>query len=78
MASAGGAPTHPAWYFNLVAHPDITAEVGSERFAATAVLTSGDERQAVYDSMTAAMPRFGDYQAGVEREIPMFRIVRKS
>lgn len=78
MASAGGAPKHPAWYFNLVAHPDITAEVGSERFEATAVLTSGDERQAVYDSMTAAMPRFGDYQAGVEREIPMFRIVRKT
>ena len=78
MASAGGAPNHPAWYFNLVAHPDITAEVGNERFAATAVLTSGEDRQAVYDSMTAAMPRFGDYQAGVEREIPMFRIVRKS
>ena len=53
-------------------------EVGSERFDATAVLTEGYERQAVYDSMTAAMPRFGEYQAGVDREIPMFRIVRKS
>ncbi len=78
MASAGGSPKHPAWYYNLVAHPDITAEVGSETFAATAILTAGEERQAVFDSMTAAMPRFGDYQAGVEREIPMFRIVRRT
>jgi deazaflavin-dependent oxidoreductase (nitroreductase family) len=78
MASAGGAPNHPAWYYNLVAHPDITAEVGTERFSATAVLTAGDERQAVYDSMTAAMPRFAEYQAKVEREIPLFRIVRTS
>lgn len=77
MASAGGSPTHPAWYYNLVAHPDITAEVGSERFEATAVLADSTERQALFDSMTTAMPRFADYQAGVEREIPMFRIVRK-
>ena len=77
MASAGGNPKHPAWYFNLVANPDIVAEVGHERFEATAVLAEGDERQALYDSMTTAMPRFADYQAGVEREIPMFRIARR-
>ena len=57
MASAGGSPTHPAWYYNLVAHPDITAEVGSERFEATAVLADSTERQALFDSMTTAMPR---------------------
>ena len=78
MASAGGNPKHPAWYHNLVANPEIVAEVGTERFDATAVLApSGDERQALYDSMTTAMPRFADYQANVEREIPLFRIVRK-
>jgi deazaflavin-dependent oxidoreductase (nitroreductase family) len=77
MASAGGDPRHPAWYFNLVAHPDVVLEVGTERFEATAVQTRGDERTRVFESMVAAMPRFGDYQAGVEREIPIFRLERK-
>lgn len=77
MASAGGHRKHPAWYHNLIANPDVVAEVGTERFEATAVLAaSGEERQALFDSMTAAMPRFADYQANVDREIPMFRIVR--
>ncbi|MEM7094567.1 MAG: nitroreductase family deazaflavin-dependent oxidoreductase [Actinomycetota bacterium] len=77
MASAGGSPTHPAWYYNLVANPDITIEVGTESMEATAVLASDADRPALYESMTTAMPRFADYQAGVDREIPMFRIVAK-
>ena len=78
MASAGGSPTHPAWYHNLVAHPDITVERGAEKYAATAVLIEGDERAAAFKGMTEAIPRFADYQAGVEREIPIFRLVRKA
>lgn len=77
MASAGGDPSHPAWYHNLVADPDVEIEVGTERFAATALEARGDERTRVFDAMVAAMPRFGDYQASVEREIPMFKLVRK-
>lgn len=76
MASAGGDPKHPAWYFNLKANPDIELEVGIERFAASAIETSGDERARVFEAMTAAMPRFADYQAGVDREIPIFKLVR--
>ncbi len=76
MASAGGEPTHPAWYFNLVANPAVELEVGSERFGATAQVTEGEERARVFEAMVAAMPRFGDYQAGVEREIPIFRLRR--
>lgn len=76
MASAGGDPKHPAWYFNLKANPSVVLEVGTERFEATAIETSGAERTEVYESMVAAMPRFGDYQAGVAREIPMFRLAR--
>ncbi len=78
MASAGGDPKHPAWYFNITANPDITLEVGTEQFEATAVRTEGDDRAAVFESMVAAMPRFGEYQDGVDREIPIFRLVRKS
>ena len=77
MASAGGDPQHPAWYYNLVANPDVTLEVGTERFDATANQLVGDARQAAFESMVAAMPRFGDYQTGVDREIPLFRLARK-
>lgn len=76
MASAGGDPKHPAWFFNLVAHPAVVVEIGSERVDARAVRTEGAERARVYQAMTAAMPRFGDYQAAVEREIPIFKLVR--
>lgn len=71
MASAGGHPSHPSWYHNLVAHPAVTLEVGTETFAATAVVLEGDERAAAFAAMSEAMPRFGDYQASVEREIPV-------
>jgi len=76
MASAGGDPKHPAWYFNLTANPEIELEVGTERFGATATVAEGHERTRVYDAMVAAMPRFGDYQAGVDREIPIFVLKR--
>lgn len=76
MASAGGDPKHPAWYFNLVANPAVELEVGTERFAATAEVTTGEDRAQVYASMIEAMPRFGDYQSGVDREIPIFRLSR--
>ena len=78
MASAGGDPKHPAWYFNLKAHPDVVLEVGAEKFDATAIETEGDERTRVFTAMATAMPRFGDYQASVEREIPLFKLVRSS
>ena len=76
MASAGGSPKHPAWYFNLVANPEITIERGSETYPARAVLAEGADRQDAFAKMTTALPRFGDYQTSVEREIPMFRLVR--
>jgi len=76
MASAGGDPKHPAWYFNLKANPDVTLEVGTDKFEASAIMTEGDERTRVYQAMTAAMPRFAEYQDGVDREIPIFKLVR--
>lgn len=78
MASAGGSPKHPAWYFNLVAQPEVTVEVGRERFAATATVTEGEERAQVLASMVEAMPRFGEYQDAVEREIPIFKLSRNA
>ena len=77
MASAGGSPVHPAWYLNLVANEDVIIEHGSERFAAQAKTETGAERAEVFDRMVAALPRFADYQAGVEREVPVVRIHRR-
>ena len=60
----------------MVAHPEVTVERGTERFAARAVVTEGDDRRAAFDKMAAAMPRFAGYQDAVEREIPVIRLVR--
>lgn len=79
IASKAGAPTHPNWYHNLVANPDVTVEVGTEKYAATAVVTEGADRAALYAAQAALMPQFADYadKAG-SREIPVFRLIRKS
>ena len=76
MASAGGSPAHPAWYHNLVANPRVVVEFGTERFAAEAQLLAGPDRERAYTAMVAALPRFGEYQAKVERAIPLFALVR--
>ncbi|WP_420610414.1 nitroreductase family deazaflavin-dependent oxidoreductase [Candidatus Poriferisodalis sp.] len=76
FASAGGHPSHPAWYHNVTANPAVTVEVGTESFAATAAELSGSERTKAFDAMCEAMPRFGEYQASVDREIPVIRLRR--
>lgn len=76
MASAGGSETAPAWAFNLRANADVELEVGEERFTARATETEGEDRERAYEIMTGNLPRFADYQAGVERTIPLFRLER--
>ena len=76
FASAAGSDSHPNWYYNLVANPNLVVERGTEKYNAKAVLTEGDERQAAFVKMVAALPRFGEYQNKTDREIPVFRLVR--
>ncbi|MEO1060318.1 MAG: nitroreductase family deazaflavin-dependent oxidoreductase [Actinomycetota bacterium] len=79
IASKGGAPQHPHWYHNLVANPDVTVEVGTDRYTARAELVEGDERDRLYAAQAAEMPQFADYAesaAKVGRVIPVFRLVR--
>lgn len=71
MASAGGHPSHPAWYHNIVANPQVTLEVGVDVLSAAAVVLEGDERTEAFSAMCEAMPRFGDYQESLDREIPI-------
>ena len=76
IASKGGSPTHPDWYHNLVAHPEVTVELGSERFQARAIVAAGAERRRLYDRMAAQMTFFADYEKKTAREIPLIILER--
>ncbi len=76
VASKGGAPQHPQWYYNLLAHPDVTVEVGSESFAATARLLTGDEREQAFARAAAVFPPYAEYQKKTTRQIPVFLLER--
>ncbi len=76
FASAAGAPKHPAWYHNLVAHPNVTVEVGKERLAATATVLTSPEREEKYASIVKLMPNFAEYQAKTTRQIPVIALKR--
>src|SRR6188472_1470830 len=76
MASKGGTPTNPDWYRNLLAHPDVTVELGTESFRARATVTQGAERQRLFDQMAAQMPGFAEYQRNTTRQIPVIVLER--
>lgn len=79
VASKGGAPKHPVWYYNLVAHPDeVVIQDGPEPFEATVRLVTGDERAEWWERGVAAYPPYAEYQTRTEREIPVFVATRKS
>ncbi|MGH2614045.1 MAG: nitroreductase family deazaflavin-dependent oxidoreductase, partial [Thermomicrobiales bacterium] len=62
IGSKGGAPTNPDWYHNVRANPEVTVEVGTDRFPARASVPEGEERQRLFAQMAAQMPGFADYQ----------------
>ncbi|MFM9878676.1 MAG: nitroreductase family deazaflavin-dependent oxidoreductase [Rhodoglobus sp.] len=71
-ASLGGAPKHPVWYFNIVKHPHVELQDGSERRDFLAREVTGDEKAAWWQRAVAAYPPYDDYQASTERQIPVF------
>jgi deazaflavin-dependent oxidoreductase (nitroreductase family) len=76
VASAAGAPKHPAWYHNAIANPRFDVEVGTERFPVDAVEVSGEERDVVWKRIVAESPGFGEYQEKTDRVIPLLRLTR--
>ena len=76
VGSAGGAPEHPAWYRNVLAHPAVQVELGAEGFGAVAVPVAGPERERLWPRIVAAAPGFADYQATLERELPVVALER--
>jgi deazaflavin-dependent oxidoreductase (nitroreductase family) len=71
IASNSGAPDHPLWFRNLAADPHVHVEVGDRSYDAIAVVTDGDEHDALWAHITTSYPFFIDHQAGVERTIPV-------
>jgi deazaflavin-dependent oxidoreductase (nitroreductase family) len=75
IASAGGQMKNPAWYHNLAAHPDqAQIEVGGNTVDVTATQLAGQERDAAWQRITAAQPRYAGYEKKTDRVMPVIRL----
>jgi deazaflavin-dependent oxidoreductase (nitroreductase family) len=72
VASLGGAPKHPVWYFNLLAEPHVELQDSPQKNDYTAREVTGDEKALWWERAVAAYPDYADYQVKTEREIPLF------
>ena len=77
VASQGGAPTHPNWYHNLSANPDVEVQVEGDVFPATARTATGDEKARLWSIMTDVWPNYDQYQGRTDRQIPLVVLTRK-
>jgi proline iminopeptidase len=71
VASKGGAPEHPGWYRNLLAHPEVEVQVGTKKLKARARTTTGAERTRLWEQALKFWPPYADYQKKTRREIPV-------
>jgi deazaflavin-dependent oxidoreductase (nitroreductase family) len=74
IASKGGSPTNPSWYYNILANPLVTVEVGTEKFQAQATVAEEPERTRLYNKMVEMMPGFDDYRRKTTRVIPVIML----
>ncbi len=78
FASRGGSPENPDWYYNVLANPDVEAEVGTETFPVRAREATGEEREKIWTKQKADYPGFADYEQKTKgvREIPVIVLER--
>jgi len=76
VASKGGAPTNPDWYYNVVANPMVSVEYGKEAFQAHATIASEPERTELYAKMAGKYPFFAEYEENTTRVIPIVILSR--
>lgn len=74
VASKGGAPDNPDWFYNLKANPEVAVELGSHTYQARAVVTQEPERTRLFSKMVDQHPFFHEYQEKTERTIPVVRL----
>jgi deazaflavin-dependent oxidoreductase (nitroreductase family) len=77
VASKGGAPENPLWYYNLRANPDVEVQDGAGQWEMTAREISGDERAVWWERAVAAYPPYAEYQERTTRLIPVFLLEKK-
>ncbi|GCE15575.1 nitroreductase family deazaflavin-dependent oxidoreductase [Tengunoibacter tsumagoiensis] len=77
FAGNGGAPTNPAWYHNLLAHPEVTVEVGAEKFTARAIVVTDTEAERLLDVQVQKRPELADLRTKITRKIPAILLERK-
>lgn len=75
-ASKSGAPTNPAWFYNLQANPVVSVEAGGETFKARATVARGAERDRLWDQHAAERPEFREYPSKTDRVIPVILLDR--
>jgi deazaflavin-dependent oxidoreductase (nitroreductase family) len=78
VASKGGAPTHPVWYYNLVTNPEVAIQDGPEPFDAQVRQVTGSERAEWWERAVKAYPPYAEYQTKTDREIPVFVASRRT
>lgn len=71
VASNGGSPVHPAWWFNLKTNPRAEVQIGRQTIPVTATTATPEERARLWPLLVAMFPRYTDYQKKVSREIPV-------
>jgi deazaflavin-dependent oxidoreductase (nitroreductase family) len=74
FASAGGSPKNPAWYHNLLAHPQVGVEIGEESFGAVAVVAQGAKRERLWELAVDSNPPLGSYRETLDRRIPLITL----
>ncbi|HXC81786.1 MAG TPA: nitroreductase family deazaflavin-dependent oxidoreductase [Trebonia sp.] len=72
VASKGGAPEHPLWYYNLRTNPRVEVQDGADKWEMTARELTGDERDVWWQRAVAAYPPYAEYQRKTSRQIPVF------
>jgi deazaflavin-dependent oxidoreductase (nitroreductase family) len=77
VASNGGSPTHPDWYYNLKAHPAITVEMGTRTFTVLAEELGDAARAELWPKLVAESPSVAEHQAKTTRQIPVFMLIRR-
>jgi deazaflavin-dependent oxidoreductase (nitroreductase family) len=76
IASNGGAKQHPAWYLNLLAHPEVRVQVLADKFRAQARTATPEEHARLWPRMAEIFPTYNDYQTKTERQIPLVILTR--
>ncbi|MGW0252652.1 nitroreductase family deazaflavin-dependent oxidoreductase [Nocardia goodfellowii] len=77
VASLGGAPKHPVWYYNIKAHPEVELRDGTVTKDYIAREVTGDEKALWWDRAVAVWPEYANYQKKTTREIPVFVLTPK-